>query len=293
MKLGVAWLYVLSKYGFPPNINGVLKGMDDIARLGFEFCELESVGETNFEEIYKAKAQISAKADECGLTFINYIAVLPDLVSNDSQKRNHALSIFSRAVELASELNCEVIQSDSFLPPLEIMGNPLYDEDISFERTTHIRVPMGFNWSSYWSMLVDVFSACSEIADKYGLKFALEPRVGETLSTTDSLLRLIDQVPSNNLGVVLDIAHLYAQKEILPLSIHKLGERIFHVHLADNDSTSNRHAAPGDGTVDWEGVFSSLEDIAYDGYYMLDIGKIPDEDSALLKGKSLVESYLL
>ena len=86
-----------------------------------------------------------------------------------------------------------------------------------------------------------------ELASDHGLRFCIEPRVGETFATTDAMLRLIDHVDTENLGVVLDAAHLYAAKEILPLSVEKLGDRVYYVHAADNDSKDNRHLAVGDG----------------------------------------------
>ena len=55
------------------------------------------------------------------------------------------------------------------------------------------------------------------------------------MANTDGLLWLIDAVGDENLGVVLELAHLNAQKEILPLSVEKLGNRIFGIHVSDND----------------------------------------------------------
>ena len=99
--------------------------------------------------------------------------------------------------------------------------------------------------------LVDAFGRCFDIAAEAGLKFCLEPRVGEQIANTDALLRLIDACGRPNFGAVLDTAHLHAQKEILPLSVEKLGKRIFYLHVADNDGMKNDHwavaAAPWTG----------------------------------------------
>ncbi len=45
--------------------------------------------------------------------------------------------------------------------------------------------------------------------------------------------------------------HLHAAKELIPLSVEKLGSRIFYIHASDNDGRDNYHWAPGKGTVDW------------------------------------------
>src|SRR2546422_1790003 len=70
---------------------------------------------------------------------------------------------------------------------------------------------------------------------------------------------MMDAVDDDNFGAVLDTAHQNAQKEILALSVEKLGKRIFFVHAADNDGRVNDHVAAGRGTVDWDGVFQGLK----------------------------------
>ena len=115
-------------------------------------------------------------------------------------------------------------------------------------------------------------------AKKARLRFCVEPRVGELLSNTDAILRMMDAVRNENFGAVLDTAHLNAQKEILALSVEKLGKRIFYVHAADNDGRTNDHVATGRGTVDWDGVFQGLKKHRFSGYLAIDVGMVPDLD---------------
>jgi sugar phosphate isomerase/epimerase len=107
----------------------------------------------------------------------------------------------------------------------------------------------------------------------------MEPRVGELLSNTDAILRMMDAVNDDNFGAVLDTAHLNAQKEILALSVEKLGRRIFYVHAADNDGNVNDHFAAGRGTVDWDGVLQGLKKHGFSGYLAIDVGMVPDIDA--------------
>jgi sugar phosphate isomerase/epimerase len=127
--------------------------------------------------------------------------------------------------------------------------------------------------------MVESFSFMTQEAKKVGLRFCVEPRVGELLSNTDAILRMMDTVNDDNFGAVLDTAHLNAQKEILPLSVEKLGKRIFYVHAADNDGMVNDHLATGRGTVDWEGVFQGLKKHGFSGYLAVDVGLVPDIDA--------------
>ncbi|MFP3195481.1 MAG: TIM barrel protein [Caldivirga sp.] len=59
----------------------------------------------------------------------------------------------------------------------------------------------------------------------------------------------MDEVSMDNFGAVLDVGHLNAAKELIPLSIEKLGDRVFYVHASDNDGRDNYHWSPGRGVV--------------------------------------------
>ena len=121
----------------------------------------------------------------------------------------------------------------------------------------------------------------------------LEPRVGESISNTDAMLRLIDAVGKDNFGAVLDTGHLHAQKEILPLSIEKLGGRILYVHVSDNDGRDNYHLGLGKGTIDWEGVFMALKKHGFDRYVAIDIGGAGfkgDLDREVIESKKFLEA---
>lgn len=72
--------------------------------------------------------------------------------------------------------------------------------------------------------------------------------------------------------------------------MEKLGDRVYYVHAADNDSKDNRHLAVGDGTIDWEGLLLALIKTGYDGYVGLDIGNVPEIDDAMVRSRKILES---
>jgi sugar phosphate isomerase/epimerase len=88
---------------------------------------------------------------------------------------------------------------------------------------------------------------------------------------TDSLLRLIDHVADDDLGVNLDIGWHALQREDIPWSIHKLGNRIFNVHLRDLDGWGVRFAAPGMGVLSWPRIFAALNTVGYEGALNLEL----------------------
>ncbi|MFA0753787.1 MAG: hypothetical protein IMHGJWDQ_001566 [Candidatus Fervidibacter sp.] len=289
VKVGCCWLYAISKYGYPPSIDDTLQALKDMKALGFKYVELEGVREENLREIYARRHDLKALCDDLGLIVDNFCPVLPDVVSLDENKRQRALSLFDLAGELAHFFGCSTIQMDSFTPPLAFEGPAPYKQMVDFGIQFKVKVDPQFSWERQWEVLVDSFRTLAQKAFQAGLKFCLEPRVGEMISNTDAALRLFDHVGHPNLGFVLDTGHLHAQKEILPLSVEKLGSRIFYVHLSDNDGKSNEHLGLGRGTVDFEGVFLALKKHHFSGMVGLDLGRIPNLDEEMRRSRD----YLL
>jgi len=58
----------------------------------------------------------------------------------------------------------------------------------------------------------------------------------------------------------------------VPLSLHKLKGKVFHVHARDGDGLLCYNLPPGEGIVDWGDVFTALHDIGYDGVVSLELG---------------------
>jgi sugar phosphate isomerase/epimerase len=290
MKISCCWLYAISKYGYPPNLPDTHRALEAMAALGFANVELEGVREENLRAVYNERRELKQRANDLGLSVVNFCPVLPDLVHPEKARRVQALDLFKVAVEAAIFFGCETIQTDSYIPPLEFVGEAPYQEAITYGKRFQIRVDPAFRWGDLWDWLVDSIGACADEAERADLKFCLEPRVGEIVSNTDALLRLMDAVDNDNFGAVLDTGHQHAQKEILPLSVEKLGGRIHYLHVSDNDGQTNHHLALGRGTVDWDGVFLALKKHAFSGYVAVDVGGVPDLDAQYRESKLFLEN---
>ncbi len=247
--------------------------------LGFANVELEGVRKENLMAVYETRHELKKFCDGEGLRVINFCPVLPGSVSLNRKERKESWDLFKRALEIAKLFNCVTIQGDSFTPPLKFRGDSPYKESISYGKHFMVEVDPAFKWQRQWDAMVESFSFFAREAKKAGLRFCVEPRVGELLSNTDAILRMMDAVDNENFGAVLDTAHQNAQKEILALSVEKLGRRIFYVHAADNDGRVNDHYAAGRGTVDWDGVFQGLKKHRFSGYVAIDVGMVPDIDA--------------
>ncbi len=290
MKISCCWLFAISKYGYPPSLPDTHRALEEMEALEFKNVELEGVGEENLRAVYDARHDLKKRCEDLGLTVVNFCPVLPDLVHPEKARRIHALDLFKVGVETASFFGCPTVQTISSVPPLAFVGDTPYKDGVAYGQRYQVKVDPAFRWDDVWGWLTDSMGACADEADRAGLTLCLEPRVGEIISNTDALLRLMEAVDSDNFGAVLDTGHLNAQKEILPLSVEKLGSRIHYVHASDNDGQTNQHLALGKGTVDWDGIFLALKKHEFAGYVAVDVGNVPNVDAQYAASKNFLES---
>jgi sugar phosphate isomerase/epimerase len=261
-----------------------------MAEWGFNAFEMESIGEENLKVLYARREELRTHIQSLGLTLANFVPMLPGVVSHDEGEKEHNLKLFDMGVELAKALKAKLVMADSYEVPLKYVGEgPGYDP-IHYGKNFRVQVDEDFSWEQVWENLVSAMRRMAEITARHDIPLGLEMRVGEAVSNTDAFLRLYDAVNHPNLGAIFDTAHLYAQKEILPLSIEKLKNHIVFVHAADNDGRTNAHLPPGDGSIDWVSVFQALRKHKYDGYINIDIGDCPDLEKAYFRSKEFFET---
>lgn len=267
MKICSCWLYAISKYGYPPNMENTLKVIQAMKEMGFEHIELEGVEKKNLTQVFENRITIKTLCESLNLKVANLCPVLPDLVSSNPKKKERGLNLFEVALEIVLFFDVQTIQIDSYTPAIQYKEErvPMAKMD-RFDEVYQAIVDPQFSWPREWDTLVDGICRCNDMAKARGLRLCLEPRVGENVSNTDAMLRLFNAIPDRNFGAVLDTDHQNAQNEILPLSVEKLWDRIFYVHVSDNDGRTNAHLPLGQGTIDWQGVFLVLKKHKFEGY---------------------------
>jgi sugar phosphate isomerase/epimerase len=290
MNVACGWLGVLFRYGYPPSIDNALEGISEVSKWGFDALEMEAVGEESLREMYQRRNEFRDRIDSLGLKVVNFCPVLPEMMSLDSLPRSQALGLFEMGCDLACYLGSPIVMTDSFEAPMDYAGGSPGEAPLEYGVAYAARCSPDFNWGQVWANLTGVISKCVEMAGKRDLRLAMECRVGEVVANTDAFLRLHDAVGSDRFGVVFDTAHLHAQKEILPLSVEKLQQRIFLVHASDNDGRENEHLAIGQGTIEWRELFGTMAKHHYGGSVVLDIGGVPDLRGAYLLSREFLQS---
>lgn len=122
--------------------------------------------------------------------------------------------------------------------------------------------------------LGDSLNTIAEDAGKHGLRIAIEPAdryETDLLQTCSSTLKLVEQLGHPNLGVVLDNGHAALVGESAVTAVTELGERLFHVHLDDNNGLRDQHLIPGDGKFDFPPFLAALQEAGYDGFLTVEL----------------------
>lgn len=110
------------------------------------------------------------------------------------------------------------------------------------------------------------------------------------LNTADEMLGLLDRVGSAAVKVHLDTFHMNIEEQDWRKPILRCGDRLGHVHVADNSRNY-----PGWGVIDFRQVISALLEAGYDRSLTIECYPIPDGPTAALRGlrhlSAVMEAY--
>ncbi len=92
----------------------------------------------------------------------------------------------------------------------------------------------------------------------------------------DELFGMVDGIDS--VGVTLDVGHAHTI-DMVDAFLLRIGE-VDHVHIHDNDGTSDAHLALGDGTIDWPRVGSRIKE-SYSGICVIEGRNLKEAEKSL------------
>lgn len=272
MKNPVACGYTIpiTLFGIPPSPENHLKSIEIVGQAGFREMELEL-----YDELIPAHSRDLKKMqvilNSHGMSVPSVMAVEEQMFSADPSKALKAVSDFDAISDLVSELNSPLITICGYMPPeIRPYGTELYTGG----PPTAVMVSDDFSWPVFWDHAVQMVNQFAGIAKSKGLTLLIETRANDWFGSVDAITNLIHETGADNLGVILDVAHVHAGKEYLALAIRKLGALIKLVHLSDNDSSHAYHLPPGRGNIDFAAVFHNLNLIGFEGPLVIDISGV-------------------
>lgn len=144
-----------------------------------------------------------------------------------------------------------------------------------------------------WRDLTIEMERALALAENHGVDLGIEPELANIVSSAGHARRLIDEMKSPRLRVVLDPANLFevadaaARRAIIAGAVDLLAERIVMAHAKDRDAAGGFVPA-GTGVIDFRHFTGCLRRVGFDGALIthgLSEGQAPAV-AAFLKGVS-------
>lgn len=123
-----------------------------------------------------------------------------------------------------------------------------------------------------WTAMIERMRRIVEIADRYQVVMAFEPELSNVVNSVCKARRLLDEINSPWLKVVLDPANLIRpddiprQGEVIDEAFDWLGDDIALMHIKELGKDGHPgDLAPGQGVLDYNLVLNELDRIGYKG----------------------------
>lgn len=293
MKIGLNPAFLFAHFGDKVFFDQVITGATRAKELGFPSLGLEIYCDEQYEA-YTSKniRRIRDHFHALGLESTAFLACAPraKLASITKEIRQEGKRDFQRIVDVVSEMGItNTVSLVSSAPPEAVIS---YMETYPGAPPKSIALPPSCSWETVWNTYVDTIKECLEMAISRGLRLAIEPLPMSIVSTSDSYLRLADEIRSNDFGILIDTSHLFYQRESLSVAIEKVKGQLFGFCACDNDGVQDFHWAPGKGNIDWREVLRTLKKADYEGYVDLEINVADEPDLTYLNAREYLENIL-
>ncbi len=152
-------------------------------------------------------------------------------------------------------------------------------------------VPGGNDSHEALSCYADSLATAAESAASRDVRICIEHFPGTALPTAAETLDFIKAIDHPNLGLLFDIGHIQISGENPSGVIRQAGDRLFYVHLDDNDGAGDLHWALLDGVLTKETLretFEALQDIGYSSAVSLELSpQLGDPFQALKRSRKI------
>lgn len=226
-----------------------------LADIGYEAVDWTVA---QFDPLTQPAAALVALADRsraAGLQTPQFM-VHQDLVTLDPVLREERLARTERALEACAEAG---------IPSIGVLTGPhLWNRG-------HARIGVDLSEHAALDLVLRGLERILERANRIGVRVALEPCWGTLARDAYRAWLVLDRLAYLSLGLTIDPSHFVMSGDDTPSFIREWGERIVHVHIKDAfgqpglEGTDFIFPLPGEGLVDWPGVFGALRAVGYRG----------------------------
>ena len=129
-----------------------------------------------------------------------------------------------------------------------------------------------------WDDMIVTMKKCLDIAERYDLTLGLECEASNCINTPERARKLLDELKSPNLKIIMDAANLFQRgdakgenvRSIIDNAFSLIGSDIYLAHgkdIKEGEGLNFTHA--GNGIVDFDYYLDKLEEYGYKGGMIL------------------------
>jgi len=247
----------------------------DIRYLQFNLSSLNLKGPLS-EKLDTASAMVSPQIEKRGMT-IAAMAGQANMVDPVPEKRREGIERIKLFIAACADIGTSVLATCTGSRNPENMWRTHPDNDTD----------------ETWEVLCDTLAELLPHAEAHGVTLAFEPEVCQVASSAAKSRRLIDDMGSPNLKVVMDAANIFGKgdlarmREVLDEAFQLLGDHVAIAHAKDLDHDGDSgHLAAGTGKLDYERYVSLLCGLPFDVpviLHGLSVDQV-DESAGMLRG---------
>ncbi len=245
-----------------------------IAGLGFRRVELIAWNAAALTEYYTPARvkDLRALMSDLGVQLSEFVGTAGRMASAVRSERNEVVDHFKRLCEVAQALGAPMVNTVAPMP-FALSAPPL--KLLPVTQRWSMPVPSGLGWDQNWRDFLDTLRSVMAVVEDAGLLYAMEPHPYRYVPHADGMLRVLDHVTSPALGINYDPSHTFPSGDMPHVAIYRLGSRVFHCHVSDNDAVTNAHWRPGMGKIDWRAMLTALRDVGFDGVVSIELEDVP------------------
>ncbi len=258
--------------------NRALKELgEELLSSGFSWMEIHYPRYTNsdafFEEYWETN-QYLIERYQPGLS-IHLPAGDINPASFNRRFRRESLDQLREAIDLGAEIGASLV----VMHPGELREADFPEEERQSE-CDDIRQSIAEAVERAWKLNLEGVIECAGTAKAKNITLTVENMFNaETLiKKPEQARKFLAEIDSYGVGLTLDAGHAYRAR-IQPADFVKnLGEKVFHLHLNDNDGSCDLHLPLGKGSINFASLLKALEAVNYQGALVLEISSSRAKD---------------
>ena len=122
--------------------------------------------------------------------------------------------------------------------------------------------------AAQWRLVVENLKQACRYAERQGKRIAVEPLnrfETDFINTCGQALRMVEDVGSPALRVLLDTFHMNIEEKDPARAILQAGKKLGHLHACGSD-----RGTPGNDHTDWESIAAALKKVGYEKHVVIE-----------------------